>query len=313
MASDKDVARTSMDHLAGIARKGFLPHVRDISTQNDRAIAAIAAEPVEQSDELRQACFPPTAGWLVLLDNDWEQCVIDAVEMAEDILPGQMRPIWHGVDHICPGRHLVTTTVASGVAVLDTLVYPGELVAYRLDYGRAVWGRITGGEAEGLARSINGGKVRFQDYFARVARPRIAAYAARRREEVLVSVGAAFVDLVGRLDAGESPATVAPDATTMGRALVGLPLESFGRIAEPVGAIAWARASAGRLDLARLVVQLGLAWLPGESSLLAILAGFAAEEGNWDEALSVAKQARSHADPTWRAWLDALCARAPQP
>ena len=110
-------------------------------------------------------------------------------------------------------------------------------------------------------------------------------------EDVLAALGAAFVYLVERLARGEPPDSVAPDAMRLGRALIGQPLESFARITEPVGGIAWERSAAGRRDLARLVTQLGLAWLPGEPSLLASLAGLEAEEGRWDEALALANQA----------------------
>lgn len=320
MANDKPVvARTFTDHVVGYSSlqgkaRNPITYLHRLSKQNDQAIAAIADEPsdVGHAAELRRACVPPLGSFLVLLDNDWNQCAIDAVRMAAEVLPGAMPMLWQGMSQVCPGRHLVVTALPSGAAVLDTLVHPGQMIAFRLDRSRAAWAPITGPEAESLTRATNARKLHFQDYFTWVGKTRLASGLAQPVEEMLEAVGAGFVHLVQRLDSGEPPASLAPDAMLMGRALFGLPLESFERIAEPIGAMAWQRSAAGRRDLARLVTQLGLAWLPGEPSLLASLAGLAADEGNWDEALGLAAQARVHANPKWTAWLDALCARAPR-
>lgn len=303
------VARTFTDHAAGYLalNKGPLAYLYELSQQNDRVIAQIAAERPEggATGELRKACAPPLAGWLVLLDNDWGQCVVDGVRVGQE-------GGWQGLEQICPGRHVVTTPLGAGTAVLDTLVYPGKMHAFRLNRTHAAWLPITGQEAEALVHATNTRRLRFQDYFTLVAEPRLIFGLVGLKEDVLTAVGAAFVHLVERLDRGEPPASVAPDAARLGRALIGLPIESFARIADPVGSIAWERSAAGRRDLARLVTQLGLAWLPGEPSLLASLAGLEAEEGRWEEALTLAKQARPHASKKWNDWLDALCARAPR-
>jgi hypothetical protein len=303
------VARTFTDHAAGYMalNKGPLAYLNELSKQNDRVIAQIAAELPEGGavGELRKACSPPLASWLVLLDNDWAQCIVDGVRIGQE-------GAWQGLEQVCPGRHLVATALSAGTAVLDTLVYPGQMHAFRLDRRHGAWLPVTGPEAESLVHAANARRLRLHDYFTLVAEPRLIFGLVGLKEDVLAAVGAAFVHLVERLDQGEPPESVAPDAMRLGRALIGLPIESFARIADPVGAIAWERSAAGRRDLARLVTQLGLAWLPGEPSLLASLAGLEAEEGRWEEALTLAKQARPHANKKWSDWLDALCARAPR-
>lgn len=303
------VARAFTDHAAGYLAlgKGPLAYLYELSKQNDRVIAQMASEPPEGGavGEIRKACSPPLAGWLVLLDNDWGQCVIDGVRIGQD-------GGWQGMEQICPGRHVVATALSTGPAVLDTLVYPGQMHAFRLDRSRAAWLAVSGPEAAWLAQATNARRLRCNDYYALVAEPKLTFGLVGRKEEVLAAVGPAFLHLVGRLDQGEPPASVAPDAVRLGRALIGVPIESFGHIADAVGAIAWERSAAGRPDLARLVTQLGLAWLPGEPSLLAFLAGLEAGEGRWPEALALAAQARFHANKKWNDWLDALCARAPR-
>ncbi|MCK6592555.1 MAG: hypothetical protein L6Q76_33795, partial [Polyangiaceae bacterium] len=255
--------------------------------------------------ELKKACSPPLASWLVLLDNDWGNCVVDGVRIGQD-------GGWQGLEQVCPGRHAVVTQVGAGTAVLDTLVHPGRMHAFRLDRSSAAWIPVAGPQAESLVQAVNAGRLRFHNYFSMVAEPRLLFGLAAPQEDVLTALGSAFVHLVGRLDQGEPPANVAPDAMRLGRTLIGLPMDSFARIADAVGGMAWERSAAGRRDLSRLVTQLGLAWLPGEPSLLASLAGLDADEGRWDEALALAKQARPYANKQWSDYLDALFARAPR-
>src|SRR5262245_30867784 len=107
------------------------------SQENDRAIAAIdrAIGEGAQSTEMRAACSPPLASWLILFDNDWSRCEVDHVRVLadEELLPGTVLEPWQGFNQVCPGRHFVKTPLASGTAVLDTLVHPGAMHAFALD------------------------------------------------------------------------------------------------------------------------------------------------------------------------------------
>ena len=294
----------------GILR--FAWNMYELSKENDRIIEHLdmALEDGEQGKELRHSCSSPLAGWLILLDNDWERCEMDGVRVVLNRLPGATdEPL--GIDHVCPGRHIVRTTLSSGVATLDTLLYPGDMLAFRLDEERAAWEAVDDEERALLVEAINQGQIDFYDYFERVATPRLAAGLARPREESLGAVGRGVMALIARLDGGEEPSRLAPDVHRFAAALLGLPIPSFDPIAKPIATMAWERASAGRRDLAEFITHLGLALLPGEPSLLACLARLAAEDGRWDEALALAAQARTHADPALRAWLDALRPKAP--
>ncbi|NUQ75768.1 MAG: molybdopterin-dependent oxidoreductase [Polyangiaceae bacterium] len=127
MNDNVKVARTFGDHAAGYLSqgKGPLAYLSDLSKQNDRVIAQIAAELPEGGvvGELKKACSPPLASWLVLLDNDWGNCVVDGVRIGQD-------GGWQGLEQVCPGRHAVVTQVGAGTAVLDTLVHPGRHVTW---------------------------------------------------------------------------------------------------------------------------------------------------------------------------------------
>jgi hypothetical protein len=121
----------------GILR--FAWNMYELAKENDRIIEHLdmALEDGEQGKELRHSCSSPLAGWLILLDNDWERCEMDGIRVVLNRLPGATdEPL--GIDHVCPGRHIVRTTLSSGVATLDTLLYPGDMLAFRLD--RRPWG-----------------------------------------------------------------------------------------------------------------------------------------------------------------------------
>lgn len=287
----------------------FAIYLHELSKENDRIVALLDEKLGEgaQVAEMRQACFSSQAGWLVLLDNEWDRCEVDRVRMKGAVLAGG-----HGFKNICPGRHLVTTALPSGTATLDTLVYPGEMVAVRLDEDRAVWSRIDHDEAMELARRITAGMVQLYGYYELVAAPRLAAALQRARDEILPAIDASMRQVAARLDQGEHPSRLAPTVAQLAGALVGLPLPSFEPIATPLAAGAWRRATEGKHDGARLVAQMGLALLPGEASLLAALCAIEAKEGSWDKAMAFAMQAREHADEKTMAWLSAIFENAPR-
>jgi len=267
--------------------------------------------PYQLSKELGRACSSPLAGWLILLDNDWERCEIDGIQVMPVRPAVEIEEPSFGFDHVCPGRHLVQTTLPMGVATLDVLLHPGDMLAFRLNDEMAAWDPVTPEERILLIEGINHEQLEFYNYFDRVADFRVRSGLALPSERTFDDVSARVAWIAIRLEAGESSSRIANEVRHLAGALVGLPLPRFAALGRQIAAKAYDCAAAGKHDIAELITRVGLALFPGESSLLACLARLAAADHRWDEALELAAQARPHADSSVRAWLDDIRQKSP--
>ena len=73
---------------------------------------------------------------MILEGNAWESCSVDDVREPWARLATE--PV-RGFCGVASGRHRVRTTTAAGDATIDFVVYPGEVLAWRLDAERARW------------------------------------------------------------------------------------------------------------------------------------------------------------------------------
>lgn len=240
------------------------------------------------------------SGFVVLEGNAWEACAVD-----------DLRELWsryttepvRGFCGVPVGRHRVRTTTPGGEATLDFVVYPGEVLSWRLDVERARW------EPHDLdpdtRSTLEAAPVSSMDVSASL-RPKLpgwlvhlrttAGISSRRNGTALTRTSEEGIDrlrkrlakLVGMMESDhDSDLDLLGEARALGEAIVGRPL---GR-KEMRSLVASARDSATRLashgdtDRAMRVLGLGLAVLPGDPELMVTAGCALAARGEADEAL----------------------------
>ncbi len=245
----------------------------------------------------------------VLLDgNLWETCSVDDVR--EPWGRYTTEPV-RGFCGVGAGRHRIRTTTPAGDATLDFVVYPGEVLAWRLDTERARWephdlDLETRASLEGVPASAT--DLTRAAASATPARPKLPGWLVHLRTTVgLVSSRGSLSDVrttrgedgvarfrrrLGKLVAraeGEPLETASDtlvEARGLGEALIGVPLTRRD-LRSLVGVV---REAAGRLsadgDNARAmnVVGVGLAVLPGDPELMVVAGCTLAMRGETDEA-----------------------------
>ena len=203
------------------------------------------------------------------------------------------------------GRHRVRTTTPSGEATLDFVVYPGEVLAWRLDPDRGRW------EPHDLdpdTRSmLEAAPVSTVDV-AMAARPRVPGWLVHLRTTMKIgssrsgaSLTRAAEDGVERLKKrvaklvaladsdADSDVDILAEARAIGEAIVGRPLSrrEMRSLVVSVRDAATRLASNGDTERAMRVLSLGLAVLPGDPELMVIGGCALANRGEADEALRV--------------------------
>ncbi len=218
-----------------------------------------SSEVGDENGEGADAAAEAGTGSVLLRDNVWSACAFDGLK--EDWPRYAASPV-RGFAGVPSGRHRVITTCPDGVATLDFVLYPGDVLARRLDMDAASWRKdedalgaptsLVGHRTVlGIARAMRGDAIVVPDDAVRRARASLDA--------LFVRVGAEepFVDLLR-------------DATAIGDALVGVPLTraQLGRLTGPIVKAAGEHAAAGEAERGARVVTLGLAVLPGDPNLL---------------------------------------------
>jgi hypothetical protein len=238
------------------------------------------------------------SGFVVLEGNLWDACTVD--DLREPWSRYTTEPV-RGFCGVPPGRHRVRTTTPAGEATLDLVVYPGEVLSYRLDPERARW------EPHDLdpdtRSSLESVPLSTAD-LAAAARPKLPGWLVHLRTTMGVTStrsGAALArttdDGIDRLrkrvsklvSVAESDADVdaLAEARAIGEALVGRPL-SRKEMRALVGSardVATRLAESGHIDRAMRVLALGLAVLPGDPELMVTAGCALAARGEADEAL----------------------------
>jgi hypothetical protein len=83
----------------------------------------------------RRPAREPSA-FVILEANAWDACTVDDVR---EPWSRYTTETVRGFCGVAPGRHRVRTTTPAGEATLDFVVYPGEVLAWKLDAERARW------------------------------------------------------------------------------------------------------------------------------------------------------------------------------
>lgn len=242
------------------------------------------------------------SGFVILEGNLWDACAVD--DLREPWAKYTTEPI-RGFCGVPVGRHRIRTTTPNGEATLDFVVYPGEVLAWRLDGERTRWephdldpdtrtmlegAPLSTADLGGAGRGkVPGWLVHLRTTMG-IGSARAATSAlARATEEGTDRLRKRFAKLVSIAEGrDETDVDLLAEARAIGEAIVGRPL--FRR--DMRGLVTAARDAAtklaanGHTERAMRVLGLGLAVLPGDPELM-VTAGVAlAARGETDEALA---------------------------
>jgi len=246
----------------------------------------------------RRPAREPSA--FVLLDaNMWDACSVDDVR--EPWSRYTTEPI-RGFCGVVPGRHRIRTITPNGEATLDFVVYPGEVLAWRLDADRTRWEPYDL-DAETRA-SLEAAPASSMD-LGLATRPKLPGWLVHLRTTMnLVSDRASassrggddgvdrlkkrLAKLVSRVEGdGDAQADLLAEARGLGEAIVGRALarKEMRALVAPSRDVATRLVDGGDADRAMRVIALGLAVLPGDPELMVVAGCALAERGVADEAL----------------------------
>jgi hypothetical protein len=263
----------------------------------------VAAVVVLRARRKRRAAKPvrePSA-FVILEGNTWESCNVDEVREPWSRLATE--PV-RGFCGVGAGRHRVRTTTPAGDATLDFVVYPGEVLAWRLDADRARWephdlDPDTRSSLESVPSSTMD--------LAASTRPKLPGWLVHLRTTVglassrsgasmpgaagdgLERVRKRLTKLVARAesDAVDPQGDLLVEARGLGETLVGriLTRRELRALVAPAREAASRLSSHGDTDRAMQVVGIGLAVLPGDPELMVVAGCALAARGEVDEAM----------------------------
>lgn len=238
---------------------------------------------------------------VVLEANLWDGCVVD--DLREPWSRFTTEPV-RGFCGVPAGRHRVKTTTPAGEAILDFVVYPGEVLAWRLDADRARWephdldpdtrALLEGQPASSMDVS-SAGRPKVPGWLVHlrttmhVASSRASAPPAKAADDALDRVRKRFSKLVSRAQGEgiDKHAELLTAARGLGEALVGRTLtrKDMRALVAPAREMATRLANNGDTERAMRIVGLGLAVLPGDPELMVVAGCALAERGDVDEAM----------------------------
>jgi hypothetical protein len=263
-------------------------------------VAALAS--VVRSRRRRRSQKPARelSAFVILEGNAWDTCTVDDVREPWARLATE--PV-RGFCGVTAGRHRVRTTTAAGDATLDFIVYPGEVLAWRLDVERARWephdlepetrARLEGAPASTMdvasaaSPKLPGWLVHLRTTIGLVS-SRGAGSSPRLDDDGIERVKKRLTKLVARAEhepaGAESELLVA--ARGLGESLIGRSLtrRQLRGLAAPAREAATRLASHDDTERAMQVLALGLAVLPADPELMVVAGCTLAARGEADEA-----------------------------
>ncbi len=255
--------------------------------------------------ELQGACTG-TSGCLVFLgETTWTDLAFDQTRVDPNVAPAPQ-----GFYAVCPGRHTLRVTAGPRTLARSLLVYPGEAFLLRLDATAGDWALIDGSDAKAVLDRVASGVVPLLNYYQAIGAVRVRSGRLVSSTETVPHVVALVKEAVTAIvsnDQGRAVQLVQRAATM----LDGVPLLSTGPLTSLVGFHAFDLLGRGQPEVAWLVAQAGLALLPDDSTLLAVLGEICLRAGKGDEArahLARALARETGLDETWRARVRELLA-----
>ena len=205
---------------------------------------------------------------------------------------------------VVAGRHRVTTTTAAGDATLDFVVYPGEVLAWRLDADRTRWEPYdldseTRGELESAPSSsldvsasmppkLPGWLVHLRTTVG-LASSRGPASVSPTNADGVERIRKRLVKLIARAESEDMGllGELLVVGRGLGEALVGrvLTRRELHALVAPVRDAASRLSSHGDSERAMHVIGIGLAVLPGDPELMVVAGCTLAARGEADEAM----------------------------
>lgn len=264
------------------------------------AVLAIVAVRARRRKRAVKPVREPSA-FVILEGNAWEACVVD--DLREPWSRLATEPV-RGFCGVASGRHRVRTTTPAGDATLDFVVYPGEVLAWKLDAERARW-EPHDLEPETRAK-LESAPASSMDLAAAV-RPKLPGWLVHLRTTVglassrgghvtvassaegLERVRKRLAKLVARAEnePADPHGEILDEARGLGEALVGrlLTRRELRALVASTREAASRLASRGDTERAMHVVGIGLAVLPGDPELMVEAGCALAARGESDEAM----------------------------
>lgn len=238
-----------------------------------------------------KAVREPSA-FVILEGNSWDACAVDDLHEPWSRLATE--PI-RGFCGVTSGRHRVRTTTPTGDATLDFVVYPGEVLAWRLDVEHARWephdlDADTRSSLEAVPASTTDLAAA-----ARAARPKLPGWLVHLRttvglassrtpgaptspdrvaDDAIERVRKRLVKLVGRGEHEDARVhdDLLVEARGLGETLIGrlLTRRQLRALVAPVREAASRLGSHGDSERAMQIVALGLAVLPADPELMVV-------------------------------------------
>jgi hypothetical protein len=242
------------------------------------------------------------SAFVILEGNQWESCAVD--DMREPWGRYTTEPV-RGFCGVPVGRHRVRTTTASGEATLDFVVYPGEVLSWKLDVDRARWepydldpdtrsvlesAPLSSGDVGATIRpKLPGWLVHLRTTMG-IGSSRSGAALTRASDDGIDRLRKRIAKLVSLAESdADTDVDLLAEARAIGEAIVGRALARKEMRSLVVSArdAATRLASNGDTDRAMRVLALGLAVLPGDPELMVTAGCALAARGEADEALRV--------------------------
>lgn len=267
-------------------------------------LAALAIALVTSRARRRRRSLKPLreqSAVVILEGNLWDSCTVDDVREPWARLATE--PV-RGFCGVGAGRHRVKTTTSAGEATLDFVVYPGEVMAWRLDPERSRWEpHDLDGETRAALESAPGSS----SDVAASARPKLPGWLVHLRTTVGLAssrtaaapasestdgverVRKRLAKLVARAESDEMDprGELLVEARGLGEALVGrlLTRRELGALVAPAREATNRLSANGDTERALHVIGIALAVLPGDPELMVVAGCALATRGEPDDAL----------------------------